>query len=69
MMMANSSPPSREKKLFGPSSGEISCGHPAEKLVAGSVAQRIVDLLEAVEVEQQQGSKLCRPARTGSGSR
>ena len=35
-------------------------GDLAQDLVAGMVSERIVDLLEAVEVEQQQGERWCR---------
>ena len=53
-MTANSSPPSRARKH---SSGSATCRQPRhllQHLVAGLVAERVVDFLEAVEIEQQQ---------------
>ena len=51
----------------GPQHGQQPLGRGEEQLVAGGVAERVVDHLEAVEVEEQQGDR-CRPAgRAGPG--
>ena len=49
----NSSPPSRATVLPSPAAGAEPLGDFDEQRVADVVAQAVVDVLEAVEVEQQ----------------
>ena len=52
---ANSSPPKRATVSLGAHRGAQPLGDRDEQLVAGAVAERVVDLLEAVEVEEEHG--------------
>ena len=49
---ANSSPPKRATVSSGPHAGRQALGHAGEQHVAGRVAERVVDRLEVVEVEE-----------------
>ena len=65
--MANSSPPMRATVSVSRSSERSRSPTSGDELVAGIVAKRVVDLLEAVEVEHQQSDLLARAAIAGEG--
>ena len=54
----NSSPPKRATKSSGRSISRSRAGHRAQQLVAARMAERVVDLLELVEVDEQQRRQL-----------
>ena len=49
--IANSSPPKRARKSFGAQTVLQALRHELDQLVAGMMAERVVDVLEAVDVE------------------
>ena len=59
--MANSSPPSRATRSVPRAPGAQPVGDFDEHAVAGLVSERVVDLLEPVEVEEEKGELLARP--------
>ena len=69
---ANSSPPSRASMSVGAERSRSTWATPHDQLVAGAVAERVVDVLEVVEVEHQQprrARRSARPARRGARAR
>jgi hypothetical protein len=52
---ANSSPPRRGDRVGGAHAGDEAIGHALQQLVARVVAERVVDGLEAVEVDEHEG--------------
>ena len=64
---ANSSPPSRAQVSISRMHAVIRLATAIEQIVAGEVAERIVDVLEVVEIDQQQGHRLRASARLGDG--
>ena len=64
---ANSSPPSRATASLAAQPRGRRARDLAQQLVAGVVAERVVDLLEAVEVDQQHRDVLVGPAVVQSG--
>ena len=54
----NSSPPNRATKSSGRSISRSRSAHRAQQLVAAGMAERVVDLLELVEVDEQQRRQL-----------
>ena len=65
----NSSPPRRARKAS--SAAAFSCRELAQQRVARRVAEHVIDLLEAVEVDAQQGEAflVCRRAARASAVR
>ena len=59
----NSSPPSAADDVGLAQRGAQRRGDRAEQLVAGGVAERVVDVLEVVEVERRARAPRCRSAR------
>ena len=55
--MANSSPPSRASVSVSRTQARSLAGHVDQQPVAGGVAQRVVHLLEAVEIEVEHGQR------------
>ena len=53
MRMANSSPPMRATRSAGADAAAQAIGGGAQQLVAGDVAEAVVDELEAIEVEEE----------------
>ena len=64
---ANSSPPSRASVSLARIAPRDPAGHRAQQLVAGRMAERVVDLLEAVEVEEKDRGHATFAAGTGQG--
>ena len=63
----NSSPPRRASRSVSRSAVDSDCGHLLQQLVADPVAERVVDVLEAVEVDEQHADAAARcasPARS-----
>ena len=54
----NSSPPNRATKSSGPQHLAQPVGDRAQQLVAAGMAERVVDLLELVEIDEQQRRQL-----------
>ena len=61
--MTNSSPPSLHAEVGGAAGVAHALRGHDQHVVAGGMAQRVVDLLEAVEVELQHGEPLAAPVR------
>ena len=65
-MTANSSPPPQARQhLIGVQYARHGARHGQEQLVAGRMPERVVHLLEAVEIEEEEGDA----ARAGFGQR
>ena len=64
-MMANSSPPSRASTSISRKVDLQAAAGLLEQSVAGRVAERIVDVLESVEVEHEDRERLVSPAQPG----
>ena len=62
-MIANSSPPRRAMTSVSRRRSRSAVGDAHDQLVAHRVAERVVDVLEVVEVEHQQRRRRCRSAR------
>ena len=60
---ANSSPPRRAAESCGRSEAAQPFGHRNQHDVAGGMAQRVVDLLEAVQVQKQYAAALVAASR------
>ena len=68
-MMANSSPPSRASVSVSRNSARSRVGDGDQQPVADGMAERVVDLLEPVEIEAEQGEALApRRARASASS-